>query len=72
MRRPLNTLEKQLAKFLKEERGRQTYAAFAKKVGLPPSTLFRLENGEQSATLKVVKQVMDRLDAQLSDIFKDR
>jgi DNA-binding XRE family transcriptional regulator len=71
MRTPPNALEKQLARFLKERRGEQTYTAFAKKVGLPPTTLFRLENQESSATLKAVGKILDKLDASLSDIFRD-
>jgi DNA-binding XRE family transcriptional regulator len=71
MRTPPNALEKQLARFLKERRGEQTYTAFAKTVGLPPTTLFRLENQESSATLKAVGKILDKLDASLSDIFRD-
>ena len=46
-----------------------TYAAFSKKVGLPQSTIFRLERCEQSITLGRLQQVMDRLKCDLSDVF---
>ena len=46
-----------------------TYAEFSKKLGLPPSTLHRLEAGEQSITLRRLQQVMSRLKCGLSDIF---
>ena len=46
-----------------------TFAAFSKKTGLPRSTLFRLENGEQSITLGRLNQIMDRLKCSLEDIF---
>jgi len=62
-------LEKQLADFLKKERGQMSYAEFSKKTGLTPSTLFRLENGQQSITLGRLQQVMDRLKIHLWDIF---
>jgi DNA-binding IclR family transcriptional regulator len=54
-------LEKQLARFLKEKRGDMTFAAFARKVGLPPSTLHRIEHVQQSASLKVIHQLSSRL-----------
>jgi DNA-binding XRE family transcriptional regulator len=66
---PPNKLEKQLAVFLKARRQGKTYAAFAKKLRLPPSTLFRLENCQQSASLKLVHQIAKRLKVALSDIF---
>ena len=46
-----------------------TCAAFSQKTGLPRSTLFRLENGEQSITLGRLHQIMDRLKCSLEDIF---
>jgi len=38
-----------------------TYAVFARKLGMTPSSLFRLENGQQSITLKKLQIIMDRL-----------
>jgi DNA-binding XRE family transcriptional regulator len=67
---PPNALEKQLAAFLKAQRQNETYAAFARKLGLPPSTLFRLENCQQSASLKLVHQIASRLKASWSEIFR--
>ena len=46
-----------------------TFAQFSKKTGLPRSTLFRLENGEQSITLGRLQQIMDRLKVELEDVF---
>jgi transcriptional regulator with XRE-family HTH domain len=62
-------LDKKLAKFLKEQRGVMTFAQFSKKTGLPRSTLFRLENGEQSITLGRLQQIMDRLKVDWQDVF---
>lgn len=55
------TLDHQLAGFLRKRRGEITYAAFARKLGITPSSLFRLENCQQSITLKTLQQIMDRL-----------
>lgn len=63
------TLDHQLATFLRKRRGETPYAAFAKKLGITPSSLFRLENGQQSITLKTLQQIMDRLKCSLSDMF---
>ena len=55
--------------FLRRKRGQATYAQFARKLGISASTLYRLENGEQSATLKRVEQIMARLGCSLDEIF---
>ena len=66
-----STLDKQLAKFIREQRGEMTFAQFSKKIGLPPSTIFRLENGQQSATLGRLQQIMAKLKCSLADVFGD-
>lgn len=62
-------LDQQFSIFLRKRRGEVTYAVFAKKLGMTPSSLFRLENGQQSITLKKLQMVMDRLKVAWSDIF---
>ena len=62
-------LDKKLAAFLKKERGEMTFAAFSRLTGLPRSTLFRLENYEQSITLGRLQQIMDRLKCSIDDVF---
>ena len=64
-------LDKKLAKFICEQRGEMTFAQFSKKVGLPPSTIFRIENCEQSATLGRLQQIMTKLKCTLADVFGD-
>ena len=64
-----DTLEEQLGKFLRDKRGEMTFAAFSRMVGLPPSTLHRLEQGSQSITLRGLKQITKRLKCQVGDIF---
>ena len=63
------SLERQLGEFLRERRGEMTYAEFSRRLGLPPSTLYRLERGDQSITLCGLQQIMKRLRCTLSDIF---
>ena len=46
-----------------------TYAAFARKLGITPSSLFRLENCQQSITLKTLQQILDRLGLDIADVF---
>jgi DNA-binding XRE family transcriptional regulator len=65
------SLDKQLAAFLRRRRGGATYAQFARKLGISPSTLFRLENCEQSATVQVVQRITERLHCTLADIFPE-
>lgn len=65
------SLEAQLGKFLRARRGEQTYAQFSKKLGLPPSTLHRLEQGAQSITLRGLQQIMRRLKCRLRDVFPE-
>ena len=62
-------LDKQLGDFLRRKRGEQTFAEFSRKLGLPPSTLYRLERCEQSLTLGRLHQIMAQLKCRLLDIF---
>jgi DNA-binding Xre family transcriptional regulator len=64
-----DSLEKQLAVFLRQKRGDMTFAQFSKKLGLPASTLHRLEQCQQSITLGRLQQIMSRLKCGLTDIF---
>jgi len=63
------TLGRQLANFLRKQRGELTYVQFSRKLGLPPSTLFRLENGQQSITLNRLELILKRLKIEISDVF---
>ncbi len=66
-----STLDKKLAKFIREQRGEMTFTQFSKKIGLPPSTIFRIENGQQSTTLGRLQQIMTKLKCSLADVFGD-
>jgi DNA-binding XRE family transcriptional regulator len=62
-------LDRQLAKFLRKERGNLSYAEFAKKTGLSHQTLFRIEHGEHHLTLDKLETVLVKLKIRLKDIF---
>ena len=64
-----NSLEQQLGSFLRKRRGSLTFAQWSRKIGLPPSTLCRLEVGQQSITLRRLQQIMSRLKCGFDDIF---
>jgi len=65
-------LDKALAQFFKKRRGEKTFAQFSRLTGLPVSTLFRLENHQQSITLATLESLMNRLKVHWSDIFSDK
>jgi transcriptional regulator with XRE-family HTH domain len=62
-------LEKQLAAFLRKERGALSYAKFSKMVGLSHTTLHRLERGEHHLTLNKLERVLEKMNVSLKDIF---
>jgi len=64
-----NQLDRKLAKFLREKRGELTFQQFSDKMGLPGSTLHRLERFEQSVTLGKLEEICDRLKCSITDIF---
>lgn len=63
------SLDRQFAAFLRQQRGEMTYARFSRKTGLPPSTIFRIENGQQSITLSKLQGVLRRLKVRVRDVF---
>ena len=62
-------LDKKLAKWLRDQRGDMTFAAFSKKTGLPASTIFRLEQCTQSITLGRLDAVLSKLKCTWADVF---
>jgi predicted transcriptional regulator len=63
------SLDQKLAAFLRKRRGEMTFVQFSRKVGLPPSTLFRLENCQQSITLSKLEGVLKRLKTSTGELF---
>lgn len=66
-----HNLDKQLARFLRKERGGLSYAQFAKKVGISHQTLFRIDHGEHHLTLDKLETVLLKLKVSLKDIFPE-
>jgi transcriptional regulator with XRE-family HTH domain len=64
-------LDRQLANFLKKERGNLSYAAFSKIVGLSHTTLHRIERGEHHLTLNKLETILNKLKLRLKDVFPD-
>jgi len=62
-------LDRQLAKFLRKERGGLSYAKFAKMTGVSYQTLYRIEHGEHHLTLDKLETVLVKLKFRLKDIF---
>ena len=63
------SLDKKFGRFLRGKRGKDSYAVFARKLGISASTLFRLETGEQSVTLGKMEDVLKKLKAGVRDVF---
>ena len=64
-------LDKQLAEFLRKERGASSYADFAKRAGLSHTTLHRIERGEHHLTLSKLEIMLRRLKIKLRHVFPD-
>ena len=63
------SLDKAFSAFLKVQRGDRSYASLANELGIAESTLYRLINGTQSATLRSVESVLRKLSLSPADIF---
>lgn len=57
------------AGFLKTLHGDTSYATLSKSLGIAASTLYRLLHGEQSATLRGVENVLQKLGLSPADVF---
>jgi len=65
----MRSLQKAFSGFLKILRGKQSYSSLAKKLGIAESTLYRLINGNQSATLRCVEKILQSLNLAPADVF---
>lgn len=67
-----DSLDQQFARFLRQQRGEMSYAEFSRKVGVTKSMLFRLENGQQSITLRRLEDVLKRLKCDVADVLQNK
>jgi hypothetical protein len=65
------SLDKAFSDFLKALRGEQSYASLANKLGIAESTLYRLSNCQQSATLRKIEKILQSQNLSLADVFAD-
>jgi DNA-binding phage protein len=63
------SLDKAFSDFLKALRGEQSYASLASKLGIAESTLYRLTNRQQSATLRKIERILRSQNLSLVDVF---
>ncbi|MDB6131537.1 MAG: family transcriptional regulator [Verrucomicrobiales bacterium] len=63
------SMQKQLAQFLRKKRGKLSYPAFARKIGISSSSLHRMELGEQNVTLKTLEFLLKKLKATVNEVF---
>lgn len=68
---PPESLDQKLARFMRQQRGTQTFAQFARKLGVSESTLHRIENGHGSSTLRLLQQILRILHRDCGDVFGD-
>jgi len=61
-------LAKQLAQFLRKQRGDLTFQQFSRKTGISDSTLHRLELAEQNITISTLEQLSDRLKCTVGEM----
>ncbi|MDR1192212.1 MAG: helix-turn-helix domain-containing protein [Verrucomicrobiales bacterium] len=57
--------------FIRRKRGERTYANFANMLGVTPSTVFRLEQRQQSITLRLLGKILERMKCTYQDVFAD-
>lgn len=62
-------LDKKLGNFLRQQRGEMSYDAFARMTGTTKSSLYRLERGEESITLRRLQTILDKLKVNVRDVF---
>jgi transcriptional regulator with XRE-family HTH domain len=67
----VDSLQRQLGRYLRQRRGRLSLPAFARKLGISSSSLQRIEIGEQNVTLKTLELLLKRLKCRWSDVFND-
>lgn len=67
----MGRLERRLSAYLKRERGLESYAQFARRCGVPKSTIYAAENGYAAIKLDTLEQIMKKLNVSMIEIFGD-
>lgn len=65
------SLDKAFSSFLKAQKRDQSDASLAVNLGIAESSLYRLINGDQSATLRCVDHLLSRLGMSAARAFGD-
>ena len=68
----METLNRQLARQIKQRRGQATQTEFARKLGIAVSSLNRIEQGQQNVTLKMLDKLCKSLKCRVQDLFDAR
>ncbi len=63
------SLDEAFAEFLSELRGKRSYKTLAEELGIAESTVNRLINGDQSATLQKIEEILRKKGLSLTDVF---
>lgn len=63
-------LAQQLAENLKKRRGAMTQAQFARKLGISPATLCRLESASQNTTIATLNQIAKAMRCDVGALFE--
>ncbi len=66
----MDNLSKKLGDNLRKRRGATSQVEFAQRLGIAQSSLNRLENGEQNATLKMVERLAAKLRCKPLELLK--
>lgn len=64
-------LAEKLAENLRKRRGKMTQRQFARKLGISPATLARLELAGQNTTLATLEQLCKALKCDICALFED-
>ncbi len=63
------SLEVAIAEYLSALRGERSYKALADELGIAESTVNRLIEGDQSATLQKIEEILRKKGLSLTDVF---
>jgi len=65
----MKKFRKRLAQEIRRRRGEQTLKVFARKLGIPQSTLHNIENQVSSAKIDTLEQICKHLKCEIQELF---